>query len=222
MKCFLKNKLDGSQSVCVCYARERLRLLVKHNFLKIVRLRVDGRNYYIGTKLCFEFLDNSYPSVDVARPSSEIDIRTFDHDSELIKFRIYLEKTSLISKWRSERFLKRENYFFTGKLQRIVAPDAIYQKNGQDIAFEYEISKKSEDRYREKVKRYVSIMRNPSEDGPIKFSHCRFVCKNAQVYNSLKKHTVIYGDLFSVEMADRFFEPKAEVIPLRKENRALH
>lgn len=215
---FFKNKIGGGESKSLWYARERLRLLVVNDFLKVERFRVDGKNYYIATKYCFEYMMGNFLNSDVAMPPATIDIRTFEHDKELIKFRIFLEKTGQIAKWRSERFLKKEHYHFTGRLRRIVAPDAIYEEHGKKIAFEYEVARKSEGRYREKIKRYIQIIRDREKIDPISFEHCRFVCKNPQVYNSLMNLTKFYREMFSVEMADSFFNANAMVIPINKQS----
>lgn len=213
---FFKNKIGGGESKSHWYARERLRELVKCNFLKVVRYRMDGKNYYLGTRKCYEYLNENYADVNVAMPVSDIDIRTFEHDAKVCNARIFLETTSVVHGWKSERFLKKKAFYENGKLARVIAPDGIYtDDSGRQVAFEYEISKKSEGRYREKIEKYVRIMRSGDSKNAIHFSHCRFVCENEGVYGALVALTKIYGGLFSVERSEAFFAPKAPVIQLR-------
>lgn len=154
----------------------------------------------------------------------QIDVRTFDHDIQVMKSRLALEDSEKVQDWQSDRQLKGQySEYFQFKGSRDSAPDGVYKSlNGKIIAFEYEIAQKSKQRYRDKVRRYVEcIRRREPTDGP-KYDHVRIVCEKASVYKILKDATAIYRDYFTIEMAGDFFAslaPQVQATPLPQGSR---
>ncbi|WP_415063741.1 hypothetical protein [Bdellovibrio sp.] len=106
----------------------------------------------------------------------QIDVRTFDHDIQVMKSRLALEDSE-----------KVYSEYFQFKGSRDSAPDGVNKSlNGKIIAFEYEIAQKSKQRYRDKVRRYVDcIRRREPTDGP-KYDHVRIVCEKTSSTKSSK------------------------------------
>ncbi len=216
---FFKLKRDGSISNNEWYVRERLRHLVAMGYVQPVRYRFEQKSYFIGTKHGYELIHYMQPSLEPSKHIEQIDVRTFDHDVQVMKSRLALEESERVQDWRSDRQLKctYSNYFqFKGS--RDSAPDGVYKSlSGKIIAFEYEIAQKSKQRYRDKVRRYIECIRNHHKnDGP-KYDHVRIVCEKTSVYNILKDAVAIYRDYFTIEMSGDFFAslaPQAQATQL--------
>jgi hypothetical protein len=87
-------------------------------------------------------------------------------------------------------------------------------QDGQ-VAFELEIATKGKSKYQEKIKRFVQVMRSLGEGSRI-FSSVHYVCKKKTVYEYLKKETVIYGDLFKVELLEDVMGATLNQKPIKK------
>lgn len=205
---FFKKKMDGSISDNEWYARERLRQLIEMDYISTVRYRFEQKNYYIATKHGYDLIYYYQPTMVPAKPLKQIDVRTFDHDIQVMKSRLLLEEFENITSWDSDRQLKCQypDYFET-RGSRDSAPDGVYKSaSGKVIAFEYEIAQKSKRRYRDKIHKYVSCIRNKSSfDGP-NYDLIRFVCEKECVYKTLVDLTSIYNQYFVIERSEGFFD----------------
>lgn len=216
---FFKVKRDGSISTNEWYVRERLRHLVAMGYLRPVRYRFEHKSYYIGTKHGYELIYYMQSVMTPSKHIEQIDVRTFDHDIQVMKSRLALEDSEKVQNWQSDRQLKCQyTEYFQFKGSRDSAPDGVYTSlAGKIIAFEYEIAQKSKQRYRDKVRRYVEcIRRREPTDGP-KYDHVRIICEKPSVYKILKDATAIYRDFFTIEMVGDFFAslaPQANATPL--------
>jgi hypothetical protein len=93
------------------------------------------------------------------RPLTEIDVRTFEHDRRIVEARLALERLGRAVNWAPERRLKSELALNMG-LPRQYQPDAIYWNKLQEpMAFELEVSVKGKDRYADKIRKYVDVIR---------------------------------------------------------------
>lgn len=156
---FFKYRNDGKVSESEWWARERLRDLVIHGFLRSVRFRFENKCYYMGTTNGYWFATNSI-SIDspIAKPINKIDIRTFEHDCHVLSARLLLEGHEKVTHWQSDRQLKESYYdYFTRSSTRDFCPDGVYKSvNGKLIAFEYELAQKTKKRYQDKIRQYIS------------------------------------------------------------------
>ncbi len=185
---------SGHKSVSDWWARERVGLLKKHGFLTAKRISFSGTSYFLATQLAQMALSNMCEGRSFVQPLDEIDIRTFEHDRLVIEARCALERLGRATKWYSERRLKSEQYLTLG-LARRYQPDAIYvNKLNEPVAFELEIAPKTIDRYEEKIRKYLEIIR--SKKG---FRAVLFVTKNDSVFNTLSELTRRYQGEFKVE-----------------------
>jgi hypothetical protein len=192
---FFRKLKDGKVSNSEWYARERMRLLWKHGLVETVRFRYTDYKYFIATDLAFEILSGNAERMDkVAKPIRQIDIRTFEHDAMLMKLRLHLEDTESVKNWKSERVIKRD-LFFQGKLARDYVPDAVYENEaGETVAYELERTMKSRKDYREKIGKYVRIVRKQMIAGPLKFDKARFVCATPRIAEALKIEARIFNN----------------------------
>lgn len=110
------------------------------------------------TQKGYRFLKNSRPTKNYCRPLFDVDGRIFDHDQRVVQVRIALESSGLIKEWISESQLSEIDEV-KKYLPTEFRPDAIYiNPQGQKVAFELEIARKSKDRYHKKIKRYIQVM----------------------------------------------------------------
>lgn len=148
----------------------------------------------MATRLAHLALSNMREGRSFVQPLTEIDIRTFEHDRLILEARITLEKNGRATNWYSERRLKSEHSITMG-LARRFQPDAVYlNKLNEPIAFELEIAPKTKERYEEKIRKYLEIIR--SRKG---FCAVLFVTKNDAVFNVLSELTRRYQGEFKIE-----------------------
>jgi hypothetical protein len=137
-------------------ARERLRQLIEMGYLTSVRYRFEQKNYYIGTKYAFYLIHYMKPSRLAAKPIQQIDVGTFDHDIQVLKSRLLIEESEQGTDWINDRQLKCLDPEFYRRYRGDATPDGVYtSQNGKAIAFEFEIARKSKQRYRNKLRRYT-------------------------------------------------------------------
>ncbi len=216
----------GTQSRSDWWARERLSHLKRHGYLNVSKVSFSGSSFYLATDLAHTALtnlttavsshmtDGSRPINDFAkgrsfvRPIERIDIRTFEHDRLVMEARLALEGEGRATDWLSERRLKSETSLAFG-LAREFQPDAIYRNRlGESVAFELEIAVKSRDRYQDKIRKYVEVMReNESQVHGEHHSRKRdqglrgvlFVTVHESVFKILTELTEKYGGKFRIE-----------------------
>lgn len=146
----------------------------------------------------------------MSKPSGGFDQRTFLHDRGVLRARLHLESLRLVNLWLSDRKLKSSTGL-AGGLQVQYIPDAIYvTPAGVRVAFELEIAVKAKNRYQDKIKKYVQLMRSTNMQHKV-FDRVQFVCAKDTVAKFLIKETRIYGELFEVVTADDFFLKNGEV-----------
>jgi hypothetical protein len=204
---FFKFKKDGGVSESEWWARERLRKLIDAGYLKSVKFRFESKNFYIGTKLGFK-LASADKSQYTSKPTTGIDIRTFEHDYKVLQCRMLLEENEKVTDWQSDRELK-ELFFETSFhfRSRENSPDGVYKTNdGKCIAFEYEIAQKSEERIKRKIRRYVLLFQGKTFPDEFEYKFVRIVCEKQHVCNLFLKHMDMYERYFSLEMASDFFK----------------
>lgn len=210
---FFKRKRDGSFSENEWYARERLRMLIEMGYLRTVRYRFEQKNYYVATKHGYELIFYMKAGWMPPKPIAQIDVRTFDHDVQVMKSRLLLEEFESVTSWESDRQLKCQYpEYFQYQGSRDSAPDGVYlSASGKTIAFEYEIAQKSRRRYRDKINKYHECLRRKNNlDGP-KYDLVRFVCEKESVFKAITDATVIFKDYFVIEMAQEFFDKHRKV-----------
>ena len=175
-------------------------LLKRHGYLKSARVSFSGTSYYLATDLAHTALITLANSSgrSFVRPLHAVDIRTFEHDRLVMEARLALESEGRARDWLSERRLKSEAALSFG-LAREFQPDAIYRnKFSESVAFELEISVKSRERYQDKIRKYVEVMRE--HEGLDKgLKGVLFVTVHENVFKTLTELTERYGGKFRIE-----------------------
>ncbi len=200
---FFKITRFGEESTSVRWARERIAGLIKLDLIKPLT-QVCNKTLYIISKKGFSFLKNCLPNKVFCKPLLSVDIRTYIHDHTVIQIRNELEGCGLVTDWISERQLA-ELSSVNKHLSSEFQPDAIYTTPANHrIAFELEIALKAKSRYKEKIKRYVNLLRSSAVDLP--FSHVHFVCAKDSVLGHLKRETELYQEYFKIETLSEFYQ----------------
>ncbi len=195
---FFKVTKWGSTSNSLIWAKQRISHLVKTEMLQILT-EVCNRPLYVLTQKGYNFLKNSRPSKNYCRPLFDVDGRVFDHDQRVTQVRIALESSGQIKEWTSERQLS-EIEEVKKYLPTEFRPDGIYiNSQGQKIAFELEIARKSKERYQQKVKRYIQVMTEGNAQSRI-FESVHYVCEKQTVLDLVKSETQLYQPLFQFSL----------------------
>lgn len=201
---FFKVTLSGEEAKSNEWAVRRLQQLSRAGYLKGTHSFSLRDKFYVATMRAYYAVSRAYPEKEVVKPSMVIDQRTFDHDWLVLRARIMLENKRAASCWISDKRL-RSNQELAGGLTLSKVPDGIFiNEKGERVAFEFELSKKPHEVYREKIKKYVSMIRNPM-GGVRVFEKVIYVCAREYVYERLRKETQVYGDLFEVVRYSDFF-----------------
>ena len=181
-------------------ARSRISRLVGAGFLKKhVGVGGGSRVYYFASKKAEKALNDKRPEVLVPKALTKLRAETFEHDLTVAKLRSRLEELGRARGWESARVGRKTLILLNQNLPREMIPDAIYQnKIGKKVAFEYELSRKSQRRYEQKVDEFVSIMRSSE---PL-FEYCLFVASSEIVETSLKSLTEPFGTHFRVQRVE--------------------
>lgn len=189
------------------WARDRFSLLVRTKFLSRVHSFYERKSYYQATIKGYLTLARQCPAKLLVRPTEKLDFSPFDHDKLLLALRLKLEESLNITSWISDRQLRCFPEL-TGGIESLYIPDAVYTNSqNEKIALELEIATKAKDKYREKIKRFVKLLRSQGNNKP--FDRVEYVCAKEAVYKFLEQDTKIYGDLFSVKMLN-------EILPNNK------
>jgi hypothetical protein len=199
---FFRKLKDGTESKSMWWARERLTLLQKHNFLGRVYSFNERKAYFLGTKKGFMALVKKCPSKWPVRPLEKIDFKTFDHDKLVMELRLKLEASGEACSWISDRQLFQfpELCLNLGEGNQ---PDAIYENaKGEKVAFELEIARKTKKRYLDKIRTYVFLMRE-QKDNPKSFKKVHFVVASEAVYELILSEVKIYPQYFTVQLLDQ-------------------
>jgi hypothetical protein len=189
---------SGERSKSDWWARERTGLLKRHGFLSAKRVSFSGASYFLATELAHMALSSLRPGRGFVRPLIEIDVRVFEHDRHIVEARLALEGLGRATNWCSERRLKSETALTFG-LARLYQPDGIYwNKLGEPMAFELELSAKTRERYQDKIRKYMDVIRQ-SELKSQGFKGVLFVVCQESVFNVLVELTRRFEGKFRVE-----------------------
>lgn len=200
---FFRLPKEGGVSSSLRWARERVALLVKSEFLNPVR-DVCHRTLYIVTQKGYFYLKNSRPQSNVSRPNASIDGRTYNHDQKMIDLRLSLESSGQVQKWISEKQLS-ELEEYRSLLPNEFRPDGLYiAENGDRVAFELEIARKSKDRYKEKIKRYVQVVTSDQSKSLISSVH--YCCEDIKVLELIKSECQIFQSYFKFSLVSNFLK----------------
>lgn len=188
----------GQASSSVTWARQRIQNLLKSGLLEKVDL-VFRRPLLTVTQKGYFYLQNCRPLDDRPRPLLSVDGKTFEHDRLVSRVRIALEKSREATSWTSERALF-ESETVSKILTADYRPDGIYtDAMGRRVAFELELSRKSKERYSQKIRRYIQLMTG-SEKNFRPFSAVHYLVQKPQVFEILKTETQIYHTHFKIQM----------------------
>lgn len=182
------------------WTRKRLRQLAQGGFLRAGVGVSGGASVYFATFKAYYALASVYPERVFPKPTGGLDLRTFVHDRELLAVRMEYERSQPEMTWISDRRLKQGFAADIG-LSGVHVPDGLMEfTDGSVVALELEIAMKSRERYRDKVARYVRLIR----DSRTKTRGLRKVvyrCLREPVFEALSKECRVYGDMFEVVLA---------------------
>lgn len=200
---FFKITKSGEESSCLRWARERVAILMKSEFLQAEK-EVCHKTLYIVTPKGYFYLRNSRTDKNYSRPLLSVDSRTYDHDQKVIQIRESLEKLGLIKEWTSERQLS-EIEEFRKYLPTEFRPDGIYTTpENKKVAFELEIARKSKDRYQQKIKRYIQLM--TENQSSVIFGEVHFVCEKESVLNLIQDQAALFQPYFKFDLINTFLK----------------
>lgn len=203
---FFSTTRFGLKSCSFDYTRQRLSELVKYGLIEKVDTFLKTGLYQTTQKGYF-LLCNSNLQRPIPKPSFGVDFRTLDHDLKVSNIRVELEQCDRATNWISERSLCEDEMYrslFTNEFR----PDAIYTgHDGSKVAFELELSRKSKDRYKQKLNRYIQVMTNPAEDCRI-FEKIHYVFKDLKLLEYVKSETQLYQPLFNFSLESEFLGKK--------------
>ena len=198
---FFRRNQDNSISESTIYAWERLSALRRFGFINSVRHYDDARSYYLPTFKAYHAVLNRFPDRPICKPQLTIDMRTFFHDLQVLMSRMELEAKQNVSDWLSDRLLKcaMENQFGLSASQ---VPDAIFRlPNRERVAFELEVAQKAKAKYREKIARYVRLIRDSRADTEM-FKQVYYRVYKKCVFEFLKAETRMFGGMFEIEFIE--------------------
>lgn len=194
---------SGIKSNSDTWARQRIQILLKSGMLakntdtfKRPLLTVTQKGYF--------YLQNSRPFEGRPRSLLSVDYKTFEHDRLVSNIRLELERRGECTDWVSERRLY-DSDVITRLLSSEYRPDGIYtDPSGKKIALELELSRKSKDRYKQKIKKYIQVVTsNYSSTRP--FDTIHYVIQKPQILELLKSESQIYHSYFR-------FTPLSEIL----------
>jgi len=199
---FFRKTRTEEEAASKAWAKKRLFQLQSSGFLVGVYAFSERTKFFSAGKKAYQVLRQILDPAANLKPSSGFDQKTFVHDRLLGELRVALEASGEVSDWLSDRLL-RSNLQLTGGLTGRWVPDAIIVRNtGEKKALELEIAQKSLARYRQKISKYLSILRATSKERP--FSKVLYLCEKENVVKILKTETRLYPDLFLVEPLSKY------------------
>lgn len=200
---FFKTLKNGNESNSMWWARERLGALEKSGFIDRKYAFDERVSYYLGTNKGYKILQMKRPEGHAVRPVDKINHNTFNHDKLVIEIRNKMEAMDEVKQWFSDRML-----FCFPELNSHVdkwnQPDGIYiNQAGEGIALEVEISRKTNEHYREKIKKYINIIRKQdSPTGSIK--SILYVTANTSTHNAIVAETKLFQQYFTIMSIEEF------------------
>ena len=206
MKACFQETRHGKSRTSDTYVKTRLAQLVKGNFLSNGRppsIRTQ-RYYYRITRLGLSVLEGNLVSYEISKIPA-IKFPNFEHDLHVTDCRIALEKNGRATQWTPEFEIRALHNAFKNLPAKYIPDGLFINKLGELTAFEMEISRKSKERYEDKIQKYVSLVRSHFDE-EVKFKRVLFVVKNKDVLKILSDMTRIYADIFRVESFDSVTE----------------
>ena len=202
---FFNKSHSGDQSKCDRWTQERLYKLRQSNYLKLQKNFLTGENLILPTIKGYQLIKKHFYFEDLPKPITYIDFRQFEHDKLLIDCRTQLEKTKQIKRWISERCLQSRPEVTTSFRDDSIADALCITSIDESFYFELELSLKTKERYKKKIKRYVYILRSekPMSSQP---KSVLFVCSKVSIQKAILNETKIYGPLFSIVLIEDFFK----------------
>lgn len=195
---FFRFTRSGQESSSLRWARERIANLINTKMIEPLK-EVCHKTLYVLTQRGYLYLRNSRTQKNFCRPLLDVDSRTYDHDQRVIQLRIALESSGVAKEWISERQLT-EIEEVRKYLPTEFRPDAIYiNSQGQKVAFELEIARKSKERYQQKVKRYIQVMTESQGANRI-FESVHYVCEKQTILELIKDETQLFQPLFQFSL----------------------
>lgn len=196
-KFFSKLSGDGEVAASSEWARKRLRQLMDAGYLR-TEIGIGMRErVFIPSFKTYHALTNLNSGSMIPKPTRGLDFRTFVHDRELLLLRLKYERELGDVAWISDRRLKQGLAEVYG-IHSIDVPDAIVRLPDFGlVVVELEIAMKSRKRYREKIARYVRLIRDQRAK-PVGVRKVIFHCLKPAVVNALQQESKLYSGMIEV------------------------
>lgn len=185
------------ESTSTKWAKKRLMQLERGGFLRSAIGIGVREKVYFATFKAFYAISTVNPERRFPKPTGGLDLRTFVHDRELLLLRMAYESRLGEIDWVSDRRLKQGFATDLG-LSGVYVPDALVAIPAVGrVAIELEIAMKAQSRYRDKVSRYVRLIRE-GRDKPLGLRKVIFHVLRKPVFEVLKRECDIYQGMFEV------------------------
>lgn len=177
-------------------ARKRIYNLEQTGYLRSMLLRRGStKKYYLATRRGHSELVRSYPENIIPNPIKSAKVHVIDHDLGVLDCRVQLEKQGRATLWHSERRIKTQLEAGLGTIKREFMPDGIFtSRQGFVCALEFENSRPSDEKIREKIAHLVAAMKNPIPP----FQAVLFVTAISNQKRRYLNFTSAFPDLFEV------------------------
>lgn len=193
---FFKHTRDGEMSNCLRWTRERLAQLIDLKMIQAIK-DVVPKTLYLTTPRGYLYLRNLVPLKEFCRASPTVDIKTYDHDSKVILLRHIIEESKKGHGWISDKELS-EFEQYTTSFSADTRPDAIYNSfDGKTIAFELELTRKSKDRIKSKIRNYSEIILS-SVTNPRPFDLVHYVCSDDKLKALIQSEASLLSQYFKI------------------------
>jgi len=197
------------------YARERVRLLIRAGLIKSKIISIGDPHLYFATPLGVRMIQKKNLEWNPIPPIRGIDYRVFDHDIMVLDSRMSFEVKGIAQEWISDRRMYFE-LFGKGEAsshelvrsegfipfpKRDLVPDGVFRskKTGHRVAFELENTRKSKQRYHEKLLHYRYLI-----EGPTKYlDKVVWVTSRKNLYQQFLTMTLPFQNIFSVFSLDQ-------------------
>jgi hypothetical protein len=189
---FLNNMSIGDLDIITNYffksfpaSRRRLNKLMYLGLISLSKTKSPyGFNSYILSQKGFKFLsENSKENIIPCYQNSKNKLYS-EHDRMVALIRVFLKKKEMFLRWISERELLKDLSGVKMDEKRFFTPDGvIVTKNNEKIAIEYELSRKSKSRIKDKIDYHISLLNEGTFDGSM------FITKNKTIYEFIQKET---------------------------------
>jgi hypothetical protein len=192
---FFRGTREGGFSTSYRWAWERIGALVDEGLIDEIS-GVVAKTTYICTNKGYRFAKNCLKENFVCRPAGGLDRNTYDHDLAVTRLRLILEDSNIVQGWQSERSIE-EDESATGRFQPDFIPDGVYTgQNSKRVAVEVEMSRKSKSRYREKVNKYIDVIRSAGADA--KFQEVHYYCISKEIIQLIEAEASLFAKFIKV------------------------